>query len=488
MARERIEMSIQNDILNYKNQGKKQRQIARLLGINRETVARYWNGPPEEVAQELEWVAPLNWDYITDQIEHGVPRKILYEELALENKLPAYSNFCRQVIHHLEKKPKDPKITMKIFRQPGHSVEVDYSGDSIEIINPATGEITRLELFVGALSYSSYFYAEFTYSQKLDDFIDSHVRMFEYFGGVPEFAVPDNCLTAVTKAEKHDVKLNESYLDMCNHYNVIVDPARVRRPQDKPVVEKSIDILQKDFFPRIRNKTFTSLYELNKELWAYLKERMKVTMKERGKSRLELFAEEIPLLRQMPEYRYEICHFKTAKVHPNCHIQHLKNFYSVPYHFVGKEVQVKYNQKLLHVYYNTEHLWTHTVGKGNGHYITVEGHYPEKKIVDTNFHLNTCRVKAGKVGPNMQILAKKLIDEPRHPLKNLSKLQGILALAETLGDEAIEYAVGAALEQDKTQYSYIKKCAKNYRPDEDSPEALAPRRQLEFVCLQGGRR
>lgn len=85
MARERIEMSIQNDILNYKNQGKKQRQIARLLGINRETVARYWNGPPEEVAQELEWVAPLNWDYITDQIEHGVPRKILYEELALEN-------------------------------------------------------------------------------------------------------------------------------------------------------------------------------------------------------------------------------------------------------------------------------------------------------------------------------------------------------------------------------------------------------------------
>jgi exopolysaccharide biosynthesis predicted pyruvyltransferase EpsI len=88
----------------------------------------------------------------------------------------------------------------------------------------------------------------------------------------------------------------------------------------------------------------------------------------------------------------------------------------------------------------------------------------------------------------MQILAKKLIDEPRHSLKNLSKLQGILALAETLGDEAIEYAVGAALEQDKTQYSYIKKCAKNYRPDEDSPEALAPRRQLEFVCLQGGRR
>lgn len=488
MAQKRIEMSTQKDVLFHKNQGKKQRQVARILGINRETVARYWNGPPEEVLQEMEWVALLNWDYITDQVEHGVPRKILYEELAKDNSLPAYSNFCRHVSLHLEKKPIAPKITMKIFRQPGHSVEVDYSGNSLEIINPATGEITKCELFVGALTYSSYFFAEFTYSQKLEDFIDSHVRMFEYFGGVPEFAVPDNCLTAVTKAEKHDVKLNESYNDMCRHYQVIVDPARVRRPQDKPVVEKSIDIIQSDFFPRVRNKTFTSLFEINQALKEYLIEKMKVVMKERNKSRLELFAEEKILLRNLPEYRYEIHHFKTAKVHPNCHIQHLKNFYSVPYHFVGQEVRAKFNQKLLHLYHNTDLVWTHAICKGQGHYITVEAHYPEKKMVDTNFHLNSCKNKAIKIGENMQILVKRLIDEPRHPLKNLSKLQGVLALADTFGNEALEYAVGAALEQDKTTYAYIKQCTKNYRPAEENFEAIAPRRQLEFVCLQGGRK
>lgn len=488
MPKKRIEMSTQKDVLHHKSLGKKQRQIARILGINRETVARYWDGTPEEIIQEPDWVACLNWDYILDQLEHDVPRKILYEELAAENKLPSYSNFCRQIVSRLEAKPKDPKVTMKIFRQPGHSVEVDYSGDSLEIINPATGEITKLELFVGALTYSSYFYAEFTYSQKLEDFIDSHVRMFEYFDGVPEFAVPDNCLTAVTKAEKHDVKLNASYEDMCRHYKVIIDPARVRRPQDKPVVEKSIDILQSDFFPRVRNRTFTSLFEINQVLREYLVEKMKVVMKERNKSRLDLFLEEKSLLRPLPEYRYEICHFKTAKVHPNCHVQHLKNFYSVPYHFVGREVQIKFNQKLLHVYHNTDLIWSHTVCKGQGHYITVESHYPEKKIVDTNFHLNACKIKAAKIGENMQILVKRLIDEPKHPLKNLSKLQGVLALAEAFGNEAIEYAVGAALEQDKTTYNYIKQCAKNYRPEDESSEAMAPLRQLEFVCLQGGRK
>ncbi|MCM2351967.1 MAG: IS21 family transposase [Bacteriovoracaceae bacterium] len=488
MARKRIEMSIQKDVLHHKGLGKNKSEIARVLGINRETVSRYWDGSPEEIIQEPEWVALLNWDYITDQIEHDVPRKILYEELSLENKLPDYSNFCRQVNHHLERRAPDPKITMKIFRQPGHSVEVDYSGDSLEIINPATGEITKVELFVGALTYSSYFYAEFTYSQKLEDFIESHTRMFEYFGGVPEFVVPDNCLTAVTKAEKHDVKLNESYRDVCKHYQVIVDPARVRRPQDKPVVEKSIDIIQKDFFPRVRNRTFTSLYEINQVLREYLVERMKVVMKERGKSRLELYLEEKTLLRPLPEYTYEICHFKTAKVHPNCHIQHLKNFYSVPCHLVGQEVQVKHNQKLLHIYHKTDLVWTHSVCKGQGHYITVEAHYPEKKMVDTNFHLNVCRIKSEKIGENMKILYKRLVDEPKHPLKNLAKIQGILALAESFSVEALENAVGIALEHERVTYAYIKQCTKNYRPDEEVSEAMVPRRQLEFVCLQGGRK
>ena len=86
----------------------------------------------------------------------------------------------------------------------------------------------------------------------------------------------------------------------------------------------------------------------------------------------------------------------------------------------------------------------------------------------------------------MKILYKRLIDEPKHPLKNLAKIQGILALAESFGAEALEFAVGIALEHEKATYAYIKQCTKNYRPDEDVSEAMVPRRQLEFICLQGG--
>ena len=88
----------------------------------------------------------------------------------------------------------------------------------------------------------------------------------------------------------------------------------------------------------------------------------------------------------------------------------------------------------------------------------------------------------------MKILYKRLVDEPKHPLKNLAKIQGILALAETFSAEALESAVGIALEHDRVTYAYIKQCTKNYSPDEEVSEAIVPRRQLEFVCLQGGRK
>jgi hypothetical protein len=71
MARERIEMSIQNDILNYKNQGKKTAPDCSPSRSQSGNSCTLLECPPEEVAQELEWAALLNWDQITDQVEHG---------------------------------------------------------------------------------------------------------------------------------------------------------------------------------------------------------------------------------------------------------------------------------------------------------------------------------------------------------------------------------------------------------------------------------
>ncbi len=104
----------------------------------------------------------------------------------------------------------------------------------------------------------------------------------------------------------------------------------------------------------MRNRTFTSLFELNQELKKYLASKMDEVMKERKLSRNQLLTHELEKMACLPDSSFELFDFKRCKVHPDCHIRHQKNCYSVPYRFVGKEVEVKFNDKMIHIYSETD--------------------------------------------------------------------------------------------------------------------------------------
>lgn len=484
MARKRITMGKQQDVLRLKEIGYSHREIAKILGINKDTVTRYVNGPPPDIEEATPlWVQDVDWEQVNKDVERKTPKKILYEELSEVHSLPSYQAFCQYIRNH-PVEVDSSKVTVRIYRPPGESIEVDYSGDSVEILNPATGEIYRTELFVGTLGYSSDFYAEFTQTQKLEDFIASHNNMFSYFGGVAKYIVPDNCKTAVIKTDKYDPVVNKTYKDMCDHYGIAIDPADPVSPKHKPNVEKSVHIIQQDFLPRIRNKTFTSLYELNRELHHWLADKRRAVMKDRGNSRKFFFDKEKPLLRELPESFYELYYFKKAKVHPDCHFQHEKNFYSVPYQFVGKEIDIKFNGKLVHAFYNTQKIATHIVPVGHHQYTTNNQHYPEDKIVELSYHLQKARKDAKKIGRNMASLIERIIKAQRFPLKNLRKIQGILRLEEKFSSAALDEAAELAIEFNKFNYYTIRNFAKHYRPIKQ--QESAPVRSPELICLQGG--
>jgi transposase len=482
----RITMDQQKEIQFLKPRLKSIRKVAKHLGINRETVAKYWDGSTSSpVNNSPDWASEVDWRYIQSEVRKGVSIKNLFRELNEVHKLPAYENFCRFFrLYHSSS--TEIQISFPIERLPGISLEVDYSGDKMEIINPATGEVFEAELFVAALTYSSYFYAEFTLSQKLSDFIGCCERALLHIGKVPEFMVSDNCLTAVTKVEKYDTSINKMFSDFCHHYGIIPDPARVRKPKDKPVVERSIGIIQQEFFQRMRNRTFTSLFELNQELKKYLASKMNEVIKGRGKSRNQLLIHELEKMNPLPHTSFELFDYKRCKVHPDCHIRHLKNCYSVPYRYVGKDVEVKFNDKMIHIYSETDLIGMHSIAIGQGHYVSNPAHYPEDKLIDINYHINSVKQKAKKIGPNTELLIKRLLEVPRqHPLRNLPKIQSILALKDKFTTEGLEYAAEAALESNKLTYRFIQSCTKNYRTPKPKT-LLLPIRRPEFVCLQGG--
>ena len=486
MANKRKSMLLIEEIQRLKTLDHSQRKVSNILGIHRSTVKKYWDTKPELLYDDDPlWAAHIDWDYISTEISTKTSRKILYEEQQEVHGLPSYSSFCR-ILAKRSKKESNPEISIRIARNPGESVETDYSGNSIDIISPSTGEVISTELFVGAMSFSGHIFADFTFSQKSADWIESHNKMFKFYGGIPSFEITDNLKSAVNKTDYYDPELNRSFNDMARHYGLTIDPADVRKPKHKPNVEKAVHVLQQDFFPRIRNRTFTSLNELNKCLREYLIKKNAEIVKERGNSRDYFFEKEKEFLKELPATPYEIHNWKKAKVHPDCHFQFQKNFYSLPYKFVGKQVDLKYSNKIVHAYDEGELIYSHTLGKSNGKYITNENHYPEEKIIELHMNIQAFYKRAEFIGENTLLLVRRLFQMPKFPLKNLRKVQGILSLANKYPSEAMEYAGETALEMNKFSYNFIKSCAKNYRKPKDLRTFEAPSRQLELICLQGG--
>jgi hypothetical protein len=124
----------------------------------------------------------------TELKKKHVTRSLLWEEYREQHSEGlGYSQFC----DHYRLWSKKVSISMRQVHKAGEKMFVDYSGLTMEVTNPKTGEISKAEVFVAALGASGYSYAEASSSQKKHDFVASHVRAFKFFGGVTEVLVPD---------------------------------------------------------------------------------------------------------------------------------------------------------------------------------------------------------------------------------------------------------------------------------------------------------
>ena len=169
-----------------------------------------------------------------------VTRQLLWEEYRAQHPEGyGYTQFCELYRQWSQK----ISVSMRQVHRAGEKMFVDYSGLTMEIIDPGTGEVSRAEILVVCLGASGYTYAEASMSQKKENFLASHRRAFEFFGGVPEVIVPDNLKSAVTNADWYDPDLNESYKDMAEHYGAVILPARPGRPKDKAKVELSVKLV-----------------------------------------------------------------------------------------------------------------------------------------------------------------------------------------------------------------------------------------------------
>ncbi|MCP3997795.1 MAG: transposase, partial [bacterium] len=131
-------------------------------------------------------------DWSEIHLEHkkpGVTLQLLWDEYKLEHGEDGYqySRFCE--LYGQWRGRLD--LSMRQQHKAGEKLFVDYCGQTVPITDPATGETHEDEIFVAVLGASNYTYAEATRSQKLPDWIGSHVRTFEFLGGVAELLILD---------------------------------------------------------------------------------------------------------------------------------------------------------------------------------------------------------------------------------------------------------------------------------------------------------
>jgi len=333
--------------------------------------------------------------------------------------------------------------SMRQTHLAGEKLFVDYSGLTMPIYNQRTGEIEYAQIFVAVLGASGYTFVHATHSQKQEDFIYSHVMCYNFFGGVPRLVVPDNLKSAIISNNKNGIVVNESYADMNRHYGVVVDPARPRKPKDKPKAEQGVQAIQRYILARFRHHKFFSINELNEALTSLLDRYNNKIVKHLQKSRTELFEEiDAPYLNPLPMNNYVYKQFKIAKVNQDYHITLEKCNYSVPFKYIKEEVEVRYSTQSVYIYHKHKLIATHPRLRRLGDTSTLHEHMPSThQYVNEKMNPERLRSWAKNIGEYSSVFVEDAFAEVEHNPQAYRKISAVLSLAKLYGNTELELAL-----------------------------------------------
>jgi len=231
--------------------------------------------------------------------------------------------------------------------ESGHAADasdklfVHFASTTVEVLSRVNGEVTQAQIFVAPLGCSNHTYVEATPDQKIRIWIGAHVRALAFFGAVPKVVVCDNLKAAVTKPHPYHPKLNAIYSDLARHYELAVLPARVRRPQDKSLVEGMVKMVGTRILTSLRGRQFFSIKEVNDAIAPLLEELNNRPFQKKPGTRRSQFEElDWPAMQPLPAEPYAIQEWKKAKVSIDYHVHVNNALYSVPHAYARKQVDV----------------------------------------------------------------------------------------------------------------------------------------------------
>ena len=384
-----------------------------------------------------------------------------YQQYILEVDDP---NSYTQFMEHYHRKYSHQEGSLKLEHEPGKEVFVDFAGKKLHIVDRQTGEQIPVETFVAILPSSQYTYVEAVQSQKREDFIPGMGNAFSFFGGVTTAIVSDNLKSAVSRSCKYEPYINRSFKEFALHYGCVINPTRTYSPQDKALVEHAVHLVYQRIYYPLRNMTFFSLEDLNKAIRRLLEKYNDMLFQRKQASRKELFQSvERACLKPLPPEPYELKDYRRAKIQKMGYVYFSpdKNYYSVPYRYIGKRTMIHYTKSIVEIYYNHERIAIHQRSPGKGNYITNKDHLSSTHKAYLNWNPTYFKNMARNHGEDVVQYISGLLSQNDYPEVNYKRAMGVIQLHKSHGSERLNNACKRALYSDIFSYNLIKNILKN---------------------------
>jgi len=380
-----------------------------------------------------------------------------------------YTQFCDR---YREFK-KQNKLTMHIDHKAGEEVQVDWAGSTLPYIDKITGEVKKAYIFVAVLPASAYPFVYAYNDRKLSNWIDAHIRAYEYFGGIPGVTIPDNTKTAVITPDVTDPVLNRSYNDMANHYGTAIVPARIKKAKDKAADENMVGNVSRRILAFLRNTRFFSVAEINKAIAVELVKFIRRPFQKMEGNRLTAYEKiDKPALMALPKERYEYCDWKEARVAFNYHVEYDRFYYSVDYGYANCPCAVRATKDTIEVFVDNERIACHTRNYNKfSRYTTRSEHMPQNHKAVSGWSSKRFISWANKIGPNTGMLIDDVLKSRKYPVQSYRACMAIMSFSKDCPPGVMENASKKALDMGIYSVKYFKMIFKQVSSEEDKDNA-----------------
>ncbi len=486
-----LKMAVVHAVIGLLEQRWSYRRIARELGIHRETVARYdrlrqsvaskpanlppgsdSSDPPKpaNVTPGCLGLTPLARSVgppsrclpfeaiIKDKLDQGLSAQRIYQDVVAEHGFEGSYSSVKRFVRRLGARTPLPFRRMEC--EPGREAQVDF-GSGAWIVHD--GRKRRTHVLRVILSHSRKGYSEAVFKQTTENFIRVLENAFHALGGVPETLVIDNLKAAVTKADWFDPDLNPRILAFARHYGFVFLPTKPYMPRHKGKVESGVKYVKNN---ALKGRVFASLAEQNQCLSYW--ERQVADTRIHGTTRQQVgrhFREvERPALKPLPEQRFPFYHEGRRKVNRDGHIEVAKAYYSVPPEYLGHQVWVHWDSRLVRLYNEQLQQIAVHVRVLPGKFHTHQSHLAEAKISSVERGVEYMLSRVRRLGDEAGRWATQMMAV--RGIEGVRVLQGFLSLARTYPANIVNRAGGRALEAACFRLRPVRQLCRRYAQDQ----------------------